>query len=60
MLLILHGVISRIWKSSPRAKPAEQLHSSITSTSVGMKGWLLRFVVAAMLMAAAALFLLGR
>jgi exosortase D (VPLPA-CTERM-specific) len=60
MLFALHGLILRIWKSAPEAKPSVLLQASTARTSVGMKGWSLRFAAAAVFMGATALLLQAR
>jgi len=60
MLFALHGLILRIWKSGPEVKSSVPLQTSAPRTSVGIKGWSLRFAAAVAFMGATALLLQAR
>jgi exosortase D (VPLPA-CTERM-specific) len=60
MLFILHRMISHVWKKSPEQKSWESPQMAMSSQPGDLKGWALRFAVAAAFMVATALFLQPR
>jgi exosortase D (VPLPA-CTERM-specific) len=60
MLFVLHRMMSHVWKKSPEQKSWESPQMAMSSQPGDLKGWALRFAVAAAFMVATALFLQPR